>query len=144
MKTISLKKNREKPVNFFHPWIFSGALDKIEANIQSGEIIRVIDNQNNFLTYAFYNPKSQISLRNLEWDENNEINDDWWFNKIKSAIDRRKDLLQSRETNAFRLIYSESDYLPGLIVDYYNNFLIIQILSAGMEQQKLLIIKSLK
>lgn len=143
MKTISLKHNRVKPVKLFHPWVFSGALDKIEPNISPGEIVLVVDNQKKFLSYAFYNPHSQISLRNLEWHENTEINDTWWFNKIKAAVERRKNLLQSQKTNAFRLIYSESDYLPGLIVDYYNNFLVIQILSAGMEKQKELIVKSL-
>ncbi len=141
MKKIILKKNREKPVLKHHPWIFSGAIEHIQGNPVSGDLVIVTDNKNEFLAYGFFSEKSQISVRLLEWKEDVQITDEWFFEHIKKSIEKRKSIIN---TNAKRLIYSEADYLPGLIVDQYNESLVIQTLIPGMDIKKEGIINFLK
>lgn len=77
-----------------------------------------------------------MSYYNFEGDKNNVINEDWYAEKINAAINSRTHLLSNKETNAYRLIFSEADFLPGLIVDRYADFLSLQILSTGIENAK--------
>ena len=137
MYNIILKKGREKSVRNYHPWIFSGAIAKIEGGPGPGDIVRVNDRQGGFLSYGYYNPKPQISVRLLDWDESAVIERDWWKRKIQAAINRRRVYFKDEsETNAYRLIYSECDGLPGLIVDKYADKLVLQSLTAGTEKVK--------
>ena len=132
MIDVILKKGKEKAAMLRHPWIFSGAIDKIKGNPENGEIVRVQSADKEFLAYAYYNDLSRVALRLLEWDETATIDKDWYAQKIKSAIASRSHLLND-ETNTCRLIFSEADFLPGLIVDKYADFLSLQVLSAGIE-----------
>jgi 23S rRNA (cytosine1962-C5)-methyltransferase len=136
MHRISIKKGKEKAIRQQHPWIFSGAIEKISGNPQNGEVVEVADFQDNFLAYGFYNAQSRVALRVLSWDSNQKIDANWWRMRIQQAVNARRDLLESKETNTCRLIFSEADFLPGLIVDRYADFLSVQILSSGMEQFK--------
>ncbi|ADY53455.1 Conserved hypothetical protein CHP00095 [Pseudopedobacter saltans DSM 12145] len=139
MIEIVLKKSKEKAALQRHPWVFSGALDKVKGKPENGEIVKVFSYDNEFLAYGYYNDQSRVAIRLLEWSENETIDKNWWFSKIKSAIENRKSLL-NEHTNTCRLIFSEADYLPGLIVDCYADYLAVQILTAGIEKQKDLII----
>lgn len=136
MHRISIKKGKEKAIRQQHPWIFSGAIEKISGKPQNGEVVEVADFQDNFLAYGFYNAQSRVAVRVLSWDSNQKIDADWWRMRIRQAVNARRDLLESTDTNACRLIFSEADFLPGLIVDRYADFLSVQILSSGMEQFK--------
>jgi 23S rRNA (cytosine1962-C5)-methyltransferase len=140
MVEIKLKKGKEKAVLQRHPWIFSGALDKIKGTPENGDVVKVINASNDFLAYGYFNNQSRVAVRLLEWDENKAIDKDWYTTKINSAISSRAHLLSNKETNAYRLIFSEADFLPGLIVDKYADFLSVQILSSGIEQAKEMII----
>ncbi len=140
MKKIILKKGKEKPVLKKHPWIFSGAIEKVEPGVGDGEIIELCDHSSGFLAYGYYNSKSQISVRLLEWERDIDINSGWWEEKIKNSISRRDSIIK---TDSYRLIFSEADYLPGLIVDKYGNYLVIQVLTAGIERVKEIIINAL-
>ncbi|WP_113660758.1 class I SAM-dependent rRNA methyltransferase [Pedobacter nanyangensis] len=143
MIEIKLKKGKEKAVYQRHPWVFSGALDKIKGKPENGEVVKVLDNQGDFLAYGYYNDQSRVAVRLLEWDENVDIDEAWYAQKIDTAIAGRAHLLASEETTASRLIFSEADFLPGLIVDRYADFLSVQILSSGIEKAKETIIKVL-
>lgn len=143
MIEIKLKKGKEKAVYQRHPWVFSGALDKIKGKPENGEVVKVLDNQGDFLAYGYYNDQSRVAVRLLEWDENVNIDEAWYAQKIDTAIAGRAHLLASEETTASRLIFSEADFLPGLIVDRYADFLSVQILSSGIEKAKETIIKVL-
>lgn len=136
MHRISIKKGKEKAIRQQHPWIFSGAIEKISGKPQNGEVVEVADFQDNFLAYGFYNAQSRVAVRVLSWDSNQKIDANWWRMRIQQAVNARRDLLESKETNTCRLIFSEADFLPGLIVDRYADFLSVQILSSGMEQFK--------
>lgn len=141
MKKVFLKKDREKLWLSGHPWIYSGAVEKIEGNPSGGEIIEVYNSKKEFIGYGHYNKNSKILVRMLEKDKNQVINLDWYYNKIKDAYILREKL--SIQSNAYRLIYSESDLLPGLIIDYFANYAILQISTLGMEKDKELIIQAL-
>jgi 23S rRNA (cytosine1962-C5)-methyltransferase len=143
MQYIRLKKGKEKAVRQKHPWVFSGALENIQHKPDDGEIIAVTDHKDNFLAYGFYNGYSRVAVRLLEWDSGKEVNEGWWRSRIQNSVHARKDLLDSAETNACRIVFSEADYLPGLIVDRYADFLSVQILSAGIEKIRPVIIDEL-
>jgi len=132
MIDVILKKGKEKAALLRHPWIFSGALDKVKGNPENGEVVAVRSSDKEFLAYAYYNDQSRVALRLLEWDESATIDKTWYTQKLKSAIRSRSHVL-SANTNTCRLVFSEADFLPGLIVDKYADFLSLQILSAGIE-----------
>jgi len=135
MIDVILKKGKEKAAVLHHPWIFSGAIDKIKGKPENGEIVKVRSFEKEFLAYAYYNDQSRVALRLLEWDENAVIDKVWYAEKLKNAIDARHHVL-TEETNTCRLVFSEADFLPGLIVDKYADFLSLQILSSGIESVK--------
>ncbi|MFQ5707940.1 MAG: class I SAM-dependent rRNA methyltransferase [bacterium] len=140
---LHLKPGKEKPVRHRHPWIFSGAIAKVEGSSQAGEMVQVRDAQGNFLAWGYYNPKSQICARLLEWDAGTAIDETWWQVKLEQAIHRRQRLLQSSETNALRLVNAEADLLPGLIVDQYGDYVVLQALTAGVEMVKATVVAHL-
>lgn len=135
MIDVILKKSKERAAELHHPWIFSGAIDKIKGTPENGEVVTVRSAEKEFLAYAYYNDQSRVALRLLEWDENITINKEWYLEKLKAAIAVRTHVLNNN-TNTCRLVFSEADFLPGLIVDKYADFLSLQILSAGMESIK--------
>lgn len=141
MKKVFLKKDREKLWLSGHPWIYSGAVDKIEQNIIPGSIVEVFNHKKEFIGYGHYNKNSKIIVRMLEHDKNVSIDANWYNQKIKQAYELRMGL--NIDSNAFRLIHSESDFLPGLIIDYFNGYVILQISTLGMERDKEFIIQAL-
>ncbi|ACU06416.1 class I SAM-dependent rRNA methyltransferase [Pedobacter heparinus] len=143
MIDVILKKGKEKAAMLRHPWIFSGAIDKIKGNPENGEVVTLRSAAKEFLAYAYYNDQSRVALRLLEWDENTTINKSWYREKLKAAIASRDHVL-NENTNTCRLVFSEADFLPGLIVDKYAGFLSLQILSAGMESIKATLIELLR
>jgi 23S rRNA (cytosine1962-C5)-methyltransferase len=143
MIDIILKKGKEKAAILRHPWIFSGALDKIKGKPANGEIVAVWSASQEFLAYGYFNDQSRVALRLMEWDQDVVIDEAWYTQKLKEAIASRKHLLDEN-TNTCRLVFSEADLLPGLIVDKYADFLSVQILSAGIETVKDLIINILR
>ena len=143
MVEIKLKKGKEKAVLQRHPWVFSGAVDKIKGKADNGDVVKVIDNSGDFLAYGYFNDQSRVAVRLIEWNEETQIDEDWYEQKINQAVAARADLLKAEDTNALRLIFSEADFLPGLIVDKYADFLSVQILSTGIEKAKDIIIDKL-
>lgn len=144
MKTIRcvLKKDKEKPLEGFHPWVFSGAIDEIDDNYETGDLVKVYSHQGRYLGQGYLNPRSQIAIRMLTFDES-EINAGFFERRIQDAVLLRERFLPPA-TNAYRLIHAEGDYLPGLIVDRYADFLVAQFSTAGMEKWKPAIISILQ
>ncbi len=144
MYSIRLKKGKEKAVRQLHPWVFSGAIEAFKGNPLDGEIVRLCDHEEKFMAYGFYNSQSRVAVRLLEWNEEIEIDESWWRNKIKKSVNLRADLLSSNETDTCRLIFSEADFLPGLIVDKYGDFLSVQLLTSGIENIKDIVLHELQ
>lgn len=135
MTKIYLKKNREKlPLNH-HPWVFSGAVQSVDGSPAPGETVSVFSAENHFIAVGHYNnPSSKIIVRLLEWNDI-PVDESWYREKIKKAIQLR-DSISPDHTTAYRLIYTEGDFLPGLIVDRYGDFLVLQALTAGFDSIK--------
>jgi len=128
---IILKENREAPVLRGHPWIFSGAIEGLEGDQETVGIADVLDNQKRWIARGLYNPKSQIRVRVLTWDRE-PIDRDFFSRRIAQALVLRENYL-SASTNAYRLINGEGDFLPGLIVDRYDDFFICQFFTSGID-----------
>jgi 23S rRNA (cytosine1962-C5)-methyltransferase len=133
---LVLKAGREKPILNHHPWVFSGAVARLEGDPAPGDIVAVTDPSGRFLASGTYNPHSQILARLLSWDPNQPINEAFWRDRLQRAIDGRAALRLAPATTAYRLVNAEADGLPGLIVDVYGDFLVMQCLTTGMDQRK--------
>jgi 23S rRNA (cytosine1962-C5)-methyltransferase len=132
MSSIILKPGREKSLLRHHPWIFSGAVHHADENIGSGETVNILSSTWQFLARASYSPTSQIRAR--AWTFEDEPVDREFFRKrIRSAVQSRDTWSVNLDTNGYRLIYAESDNIPGLIVDRYGDVLVLQSLTAGSE-----------
>lgn len=143
MYSVRLRKGKEKAVKQMHPWVFSGAIEHVKGKPENGDIVMVTDNKNDFLAFGFYNNASRVAIRLLEWNLETEINESWWRKKIRTAVKLRESL-HNEDTNTYRLIFSEADYLPGLIVDRYADFLSVQILTSGIERIKHILLDELQ
>jgi len=132
---VILKAGREKSLLRRHPWIFSGAIHHVDSNIASGATVDLLSFNKQFLARASYSPHSQIRAR--VWTFEDEVVDKEFFRKrIQRAIVTRSTLQVTSYSDAYRLIYAESDGIPGLIVDRYGDVLILQSLTAGSEYWK--------
>lgn len=138
MSKIQVNKNIDKRIRQGYPWIFSNEIQKT-IDCEPGEVVEVISENGKSYGYGFYNKNSLIAIRLLFTD--NKPNKDFYLTKILKAIDYRKRIFPDCE--ALRIIYGESDFLPGLIVDKFNDYLSLQFLSAGIDRQKQFIIESL-
>jgi len=127
---LHLKPKRDRSVRRFHPWIFSGALARLEGTKEPG-LIEVVDTDGNFLGRGFYNPNSQIVCRMLTWQDE-AIDAEFFQHKIGAAYQIRRRLFEANATNAFRLVNAEGDGLSGLIVDKYADYLVVQISTLAM------------
>ncbi len=134
--SIQLKRKREKPVLNRHPWIFSGAIQQQQGDLQAGDLVTVLAADGQPLATAYYNPHSQIRGRILSWDINQAVDETFWRALLQRAINGRRDLIDPHKTNAYRLVHGESDGLPGLIVDQYGDYVVMQCLTAGIDQRK--------
>lgn len=131
--TLFLKPEREKSVLQRRPWLFSGAVDRVEGNPMSGETVVVRSAEGEALGLAAYSPESQIRARMWTWDVEKSVDVDFFKAKIGKAIEMRRSLIPDGETTAMRLVHAESDGVPGLVVDQYGNVLVMQVLTAGVE-----------
>jgi len=140
MPSVILKPGREKSLLRRHPWIFSGAIQHVDEEIASGSTVDVLSSKGDFLARGAYSPQSQIRVRAWTF-EDEPVDQDFFRKKIRASLTIRSTLLLgegsgARSTNAIRLIYAESDSIPGLIVDRYDDVLVLQSLTAGSEYWK--------
>lgn len=134
-KRVVLKAGKETAVAGGHPWIFSGAVASGLDGSIAGEVMKVYSHTGAFLAQAYFNPKSTIAGRVISYDEHaNPITA--IRTSMERAIELRRELDERQETNAYRVINGEGDFLPGLIMDLYNDTLVVQFNSLGMERLK--------
>lgn len=141
---IYLNIGREKSLLRKHPWIFSKAVNKIKGNPMLGDTVDVFDNKGNWLAKGAYSPESQIRVRVWSFNPNEEIDKDFFLNKLKSAQSRRDWFIKRDGLTGYRLIAAESDGLPGITIDKYDNIIVCQLLSAGAEFQRYTLVASLQ
>ena len=131
---IQLKKGREKSLRRRHPWIFSGAIERVTGKPGAGDSVEVRDASGKPLAQAAFSPKSQIRARVWSFDANESIGADFFRSRLARALAMREGLPAARHTNAMRLVHGESDGMPGLVVDRYADVLVVQFLAAGVER----------
>lgn len=131
MPTLTLKPGREKSLLRRHPWIFSGAIARVDGNPEPGGTVDLLAADGQFLARAAYSPNSQIRARVWTFEQLEPVDADFFRRRIHTSHAARTPL--KGDTNAFRLVHAESDGLPGLIVDCYADTLVVQFLSAGAD-----------
>ena len=134
MTFLVLKRGREKSLKRRHPWLFSGAIEKVAGKPGLGDTVDIKDASGKLLARAAYSPKSQIRARVWSFDPQEEVDAAFFRRRIERALALREALPARRHTNALRLVHGESDGLPGLIVDRYGDVLVAQFLAAGVER----------
>jgi 23S rRNA (cytosine1962-C5)-methyltransferase len=158
--TLTLKEGRDKPIRLRHPWVFSGAIAQVKGQPAPGDLVTIANHKGEPLATAYYNAKSQIQARILSWNPDEPIDADFWRGRLQQAIAGRvlMGLMKNEETTtdhrppttdhwtlvtdhwplttAFRLVNAEADGLPGLIVDRYNDFLVIQCQTLGIDRRR--------
>jgi 23S rRNA (cytosine1962-C5)-methyltransferase len=130
MDAVKVNKRGANRVRHGHLWIYRS--DVIAVDVDGGSIVSVVDESGNFVGQAFYSDKSEIALRFLALTKET-IDDGWWHNKIRQCCERRN---IPSDTNAYRVVYSEGDLLPSLIVDRYADVIVLQTLSQGTDRIK--------
>lgn len=139
---VILKEDRQRSLERWHPWIFSGAIQSVRGNPENGHTVRVLSSQGNFLAWGALSVQSQIRVRIWSWDEADVIDRDFFRQRLEQSLERRRSFFADgqsftgRQTTAMRLVHGESDDLPGLVVDRYGESLVVQILSSGAEYWK--------
>ena len=141
---VKLKPGKERPVLHRHPWIFSGAIQDIDPTAQDGEVVEVKDATGQWLARGHLNRRSQIVVRLLTWDPEEFVDRSFWRRRLERAFLGRALLAADTSTNAYRLVHSESDGLPGLIVDRYANWLVVQFSTLGIERTRQLMVELLQ
>ena len=140
---LILRPGREKSLLRRHPWIYSGAVDKVEGNPGCGDTVTVYSSSKEPLAVAAWSPNSQLCGRVWSFDPGEVIDENFFRRRIARAVELRRTLALDDQDGGCRLIYSESDELPGIIVDRYGSYGCVQFLSAGAEKFRELIGKVL-
>jgi 23S rRNA (cytosine1962-C5)-methyltransferase len=129
-----LKRGREKSLLRKHPWVFSGAIERVQGEPKPGDTVEIVDAAGAFLALAAYSPASQIRARVWSFEPEESIGAAFLRGRLERAIDSRRQLGLLGAEAACRLVFAESDGLPGLVVDRYADFVVCQFLSAGAER----------
>ncbi|HAT4501892.1 TPA: 23S rRNA (cytosine(1962)-C(5))-methyltransferase RlmI [Serratia marcescens] len=141
---LHLAKGREKSLLRRHPWVFSGAVQRVEGKAHSGETIDILDSHGKWLARGAYSPESQIRARVWTFQQDEEINIDFFIRRLQQAQSWRDWVAQRDGLDGYRLIAGESDGLPGITIDRFQNFLVLQLLSAGAEYQRPALLSALQ
>ncbi len=131
-KEIRLKRGKEESLRRFHPWVFSGAILKIDEGVGEGDVVRVLANSGDFIAVGHYQEGS-IAVRVLSFSDV-QIDDEFWHSRLSSALKMRQaiGIADNPDNNTYRLVHGEGDNLPGLIIDVYGQTAVMQAHSIGM------------
>jgi 23S rRNA (cytosine1962-C5)-methyltransferase len=143
MLEIRLKPKRERSVVQHHPWLFSGALADVQGSPASGETVEVLADDGQWLARAAYSPSSQIRARIWTWEQEEAVDQAFIGKRLEASIRARAPLAADSSLTAYREVYAESDGLPGVIVDRYGGFRVVQLLTAGAEHWREAIVSCL-
>jgi len=136
MASVILKKSADSFIKRKHLWIFSGAIEKVEDNPSNGETVQIFTSNKTLFGFGSYSPSSQIRVRVWSFNPEDKVDADFFRSKISLSSSLRENIIDTSNTNAYRIINAESDGLPGVIVDRYSDYLVCQFLSAGSEFNK--------
>ncbi len=141
--TIFLKKGRDQSVRRRHPWIFSGAIERVASTVTAGETVQVMSPDGSCLATGSFSPRSQIRVRLWSFDPGEEIGVQFFRNRLARSLQARRRIMAENQSTAYRLVNAESDGLPGLVVDRYADYLVCQFHSTGADYWKTEIVRQL-
>ena len=141
MAKVYLKKKISRRIEDGHPWVFANEVNNIEGQVDGGEVVDVFTHDKKFIGRGYINPKSQIIVRLLTRDRNEQVNDEFFYNRLLKAW-QYKSKLGYREN--CRLVFGEADFLPALIIDKFNDYFVLQTLALGIDVWKPAIVKALE
>lgn len=142
MIKIFLKKNEDRRIRSGHPWVFSNEISRIEGDHDPGAACELYDLSGGLLGTGYHNPRSLIAVRLLSRQQESINTVDFFEQRIAAALAHRRSIYP--QLDSYRLVYGESDHLPGLVVDKYGDYLSVQLLSAGMDRRRGLILEALQ
>lgn len=129
-----LKPNGQKAAASGHPWVFGGGVRKVVGHPRPGQVVRLIDQENEFVAWGVYSPSGRIQFRVVGWKEFDYPDEDWWRRRLEAAVAARRRTIDDEATNIYRLINAEGDGLPGLIVDRFGGGLAVGFESTWAEE----------
>ena len=134
---VYLKPKADRAARRRHPWVFSGAVQRVSEAPKAGDLVEVRDAAGAWLAWGHYNPDSRIAVRLLDWDPQAVVDEAWWADRLDRSAERRKKAGRlENKTGACRLVFAESDGLPGLTVDWYAGFAVLQSHTPGIDRIK--------
>jgi 23S rRNA (cytosine1962-C5)-methyltransferase len=140
---VWLKPGRDKSLRRHHPWVFSGAVDRVDGAPARGATVELVGAEGEFLAWAAFSPSSQIRARCWAFESDASIDAAWFRVRLARAIESRRRLGMLDEDGACRLVFAESDGLPGLVVDRYGRYLVCQFLAAGVDAWRTVVVEQL-
>ncbi|MFO7169932.1 MAG: class I SAM-dependent methyltransferase [Chloroflexota bacterium] len=143
MATVFLNPGKERPLQQRHPWVFSGAVARVQGYVGRGDAVDVVDSTGEWLARGTWSSGSQIRVRAFTWRADEPLDEDLLRQRLERAVAARRLLGYDGADAAYRLVYAESDGLPGLIVDRYGPYLVVQLLTQGMAARSKLIVRLL-
>lgn len=138
---VRLLPGRPREERRQHPWIYRSEIAEITGNPAPGDVVDVVDARGRFIGRGYWNPRSQIAIRILTRDLGVKIDEAFFRERLQAALAYRRTVVE--DTNAYRLVNAEADFLPGLVVDRYGEYLVVQTLTLGVERFKPLIVSLL-
>lgn len=145
LPSVTLKRRRALPFFSRHPWVFAGAIDKVEGDIPPGAEVVVRADDGTFIARGLYNPESNIRVRLYSWNAEQPLDADFWSLKLDEAIALRQRLFDDQPSRrACRLVFSEGDGLSGLTIDRYDDWLLVQLTSLAIYERRELLVELLQ
>lgn len=141
MASVTLEKNRKKRLEQGHPWVYAGEVASVEGEPQAGGLVEVLNHQGRFLAAGYYNPASQIRVRIVSQGPLAAMDTAFFVERFTQCLRHRERFLLGAD--AYRFVYGEADFLPGLIVDRFGEVLVVQLLTLGMDKRRAEIVEAL-
>jgi 23S rRNA (cytosine1962-C5)-methyltransferase len=136
MARVKLGRGEEGRIKRGHPWVYRTEIETIYGTFEPGDIVAVEDHRGRFIGRGYINPASMITVRILTNDPDEKIDKVFWRRRLTAAVDYRRRVLAGAGTDAYRVVFGEADFLPGLIVDKFGPYLVVQTLALGIERFK--------
>lgn len=132
MPSVILERSRKKRLEQGHPWVYKSEIASVEGEPKPGDVVSVLNHQGRFLASGYYNPQSQITVRTVSYEPVETMDKAFFAARFQECLKHRERFIG--DENAYRLVYGEADFLPGLIVDRFDDVLVMQLLTLGMDR----------
>ncbi|MDP4096997.1 class I SAM-dependent rRNA methyltransferase [Paenibacillus sp. P96] len=134
MASVILERGRKKRLEQGHPWVFKNEITSVEGDPAAGEVVAIVNHQGRFLASGYYNPASQITVRVVSYQPLERMDKEFFAARFRDCLQHRHRFIA--EGDAYRLVYGEADFLPGLVVDRFKDVLVVQLLTLGMDRRR--------